>query len=480
MIRICVLGMFLTAFLMSCSTQYTSGVEVENEKFTAVITLPDGKPAGSATFTLLPVDYIANGALGRTAVKNASGMTDASGRITLSNIEKGYYNLYAKTDSLVAFKDSLYLGDNGLDVGQVKVGEPARVSGTIQVQPNHDPRNAVVHVLGTTIYANVDSNGVFVLKDLAPGKYNLCITIGIDGYVATYKNVEVFEAGNHILEEISAVVYTGIPVVTGLHATYDTAQQCVKLTWKPVSFSNLSDYIIYKDNANAVELSTNPIASTIDTFYIDTAGTKVSSTISFRYRVAARDHAFVKGETYRSVTVTLEPGFSVDTTPPVITFSGPDTISILVGDPDNILQASAAQISAMDDTDGDVTSSMVVLGTVNINVVGNYELVYQVSDKSGNTTMRKRTFIIYQQPSVDTVPPVITLMGSSTIIITVGESYTEPGYAAVDDIDGNITDRVVTSGSVDTATVGSYSMTYTVIDSAGNAASVLRTVTVVE
>ena len=83
---------------------------------------------------------------------------------------------------------------------------------------------------------------------------------------------------------------------------------------------------------------------------------------------------------------------------------------------------------------------------------------------------------------VDNTPPVITLRGSNPYILTIGGQYIEPGATAQDDIDGDITNRVVIDASaVNTQTVGSYIVRYNVSDSSGNqAAEVVRTVNVVD
>ncbi|MCP4130147.1 MAG: DUF5011 domain-containing protein [bacterium] len=76
--------------------------------------------------------------------------------------------------------------------------------------------------------------------------------------------------------------------------------------------------------------------------------------------------------------------------------------------------------------------------------------------------------------------PVITLKGHDTIYLWKDEAYTDPGYRARDDKDGDITARVTVGGdTVDTAVYGTYSITYSVSDSAGNEApEVTRKVTV--
>jgi PKD repeat protein len=79
---------------------------------------------------------------------------------------------------------------------------------------------------------------------------------------------------------------------------------------------------------------------------------------------------------------------------------------------------------------------------------------------------------------VDTVKPVITLLGSAAISLNVGATYEELGARATDDVDGDITANIQKVGSVDTSTEGTYTITYSVSDAAGNNASKVRTVTV--
>ncbi|WPJ94616.1 DUF5011 domain-containing protein [Coraliomargarita algicola] len=80
-------------------------------------------------------------------------------------------------------------------------------------------------------------------------------------------------------------------------------------------------------------------------------------------------------------------------------------------------------------------------------------------------------------------PPVITLLGDSSIQIEAGiETFTDPGASAHDAEDGDISNNIVVGGdSVDANTPGEYAITYNVIDSYGLAAAeVIRTVTVVD
>lgn len=80
----------------------------------------------------------------------------------------------------------------------------------------------------------------------------------------------------------------------------------------------------------------------------------------------------------------------------------------------------------------------------------------------------------------DTTGPVITLNGSSNISLKVGEIYTELGAKATDSKDGDLTSKIITTGTVNTAVAGTYTITYTVSDSAGNVSKATRTVDVTE
>ena len=62
----------------------------------------------------------------------------------------------------------------------------------------------------------------------------------------------------------------------------------------------------------------------------------------------------------------------------------------------------------------------------------------------------------------------------------MGDTYTDAGATALDDVDGDITSGIVTVNLVDTNVISGYTITYNVSDAAGNPATqVTRTVNVV-
>lgn len=161
---------------------------------------------------------------------------------------------------------------------------------------------------------------------------------------------------------------------------------------------------------------------------------------------------------------------NADTTAPLITLNGPSNITLELGEAYNEQGATAT-----DNVDGNLTSSIVISGSVNVDIADTYTVTYSVSDAAGNNTSATRTVIV----NPDTTVPVITLNGASTITLNVGDTYNELGATATDNYDGDITSSIVISGTVNTNIVGAYSVNYNVSDSSGNnATQVTRTVNV--
>jgi len=126
--------------------------------------------------------------------------------------------------------------------------------------------------------------------------------------------------------------------------------------------------------------------------------------------------------------------------------------------------------SATDNVDGDITGSVVVGGDdVSTAIINVYTLTYDVSDAAGNpATQRTRVITVV---AADTVPPAIALTGGNQTVVQ-GNSWSEPGFSATDDVDGDITGNVVVSGdTVNTGVVGVYTVRYDVSDAAGNPAT---------
>ena len=159
----------------------------------------------------------------------------------------------------------------------------------------------------------------------------------------------------------------------------------------------------------------------------------------------------------------------VDTQAPVISLSGDTEITLEAGS-----NYEEAGFSAVDNYDGDITDKVETSAEVDIYTTGDTTIVYSVKDSSGNEAFTER--VIHVE---DTTAPQISLTGGEVYYIRMGDTYSEPGYIAVDMCDGDVTDKVSVSGNVDTANAGKYTVTYNVSDNCGNESEVQRTVKVV-
>jgi hypothetical protein len=138
----------------------------------------------------------------------------------------------------------------------------------------------------------------------------------------------------------------------------------------------------------------------------------------------------------------------------------------------------------MDDKTVALTTSMdsyEVIFTANANAVNPGSLIFALG--SGVATDVTFDNISIREITAAEIPPAITLLGDSAVSLTVGGAYTDAGATAFDNLEGDVTENIVTTGdaNVDVDTLGVYTITYNVMDNDGNAANqVTRTVSVKE
>src|SRR5208282_2119781 len=81
--------------------------------------------------------------------------------------------------------------------------------------------------------------------------------------------------------------------------------------------------------------------------------------------------------------------------------------------------------------------------------------------------------------TTDTAPPLMTLNGNGTVVLTLGATYTELGATAYDTCPGNSL-TVTTTGTVNTGVAGEYDITYSAVTGAGTPGSLTRAVVVID
>ncbi|MBD3391282.1 MAG: DUF5011 domain-containing protein [Chitinivibrionales bacterium] len=199
----------------------------------------------------------------------------------------------------------------------------------------------------------------------------------------------------------------------------------------------------------------------------------VDATLTGEYTVTYTVSDFSGNEASETRTVTVTEESAGDATPPVITLAGDNPMTIVLGN-----SYTEPGATAVDNADGNLTAAIDISGEVNTSDTGTYTVRYTVSDAAGNTATKTRTVKVVEEQALDVTDPVITLKGDNPMTLTVDDTYTEPGATATDDVEGNLTVQIEISGTVNTSEEGSYTVTYTVSDAAGNTAERTRTVNV--
>ncbi len=83
-----------------------------------------------------------------------------------------------------------------------------------------------------------------------------------------------------------------------------------------------------------------------------------------------------------------------------------------------------------------------------------------------------------QHLETDVIAPLISINGADEVVLEVGQRYIDAGATATDNVDPSV--NVVTRGSYNTDEAGTYTLTYSATDLAGNTATATRTIKVIE
>ncbi|MCT4792750.1 DUF5011 domain-containing protein, partial [Exiguobacterium artemiae] len=119
-----------------------------------------------------------------------------------------------------------------------------------------------------------------------------------------------------------------------------------------------------------------------------------------------------------------------------------------------------------------VTSKIKTTGTVDSKRSGVYTITYTVIDRAGNLTKVNRLITVR-----DTVKP--TISGVSNVTIGLNQKFdVRKNVSAKDNVDGTLTKVIKITGSINVNKVGTYNLTYSVSDKAGNKTTIIRKVTV--
>ena len=164
--------------------------------------------------------------------------------------------------------------------------------------------------------------------------------------------------------------------------------------------------------------------------------------------------------------IDIENQETIDTQKPDITLIGENPFTLEYGKTYSEPGANAA-----DNIDDDI--NVQITGTINSSILGEQVITYSATDTSGNSHTTTRVINI-----IDTTPPTILIQGVNPLTLEYGATYSEIGAIATDPVDGVLS--VQTSGSIDTATLGEYIISYAASDISGNSVTATRVVTVID
>ncbi|QWG42478.1 DUF5011 domain-containing protein (plasmid) [Bacillus mycoides] len=170
-------------------------------------------------------------------------------------------------------------------------------------------------------------------------------------------------------------------------------------------------------------------------------------------------------------TVTVKQKVETKNEAPVLTV--PFTTTLRVGEEFDPM----AGVSATDKEDGNLTNKIKYEGNVDTSKPGKYIVEYWVVDSKGVNATATQSVIVKENEETPDMEPRLTVPTGATI--TVGDKFNPlSGVKAIDNEDGDITDKVTFDGNVDTSKPGKYELTYKVTDSKGHTVTAKQTVTV--
>lgn len=120
-------------------------------------------------------------------------------------------------------------------------------------------------------------------------------------------------------------------------------------------------------------------------------------------------------------------------------------------------------------------SCQMVITSVATADTGYFPMVLKGTTETGGLITRE--FMLHVAKPINT-PPKVILIGAPYFNVTLNTSYTDAGFTAGDEEDGDITSQVVVTGNVNVDSVGLYTISYVVTDSEGLKDSVVRNINV--
>lgn len=260
-------ALIAAAFCLSLCTgcMEESGNHTE---LTGTIVDTEGRPQADADVSIFRSGAIPTGAGGGAL---AAARTDVHGRYRFDDLPRATCNLLAGKAGARAYRESLAVAGTVQELGADTLKAPGAIAGRVQLVAPDNPRLALVQVLGTGIFGNVDSSGHFQLTDLAEGRYRIRVFVADTAlYVPEYRVVTIRSGRSDTLPETLEPYYLGPPRLTSLRAEA-LPDGSIRLIWNRARSRHPFTYAVFREGMDAAAGNGNALANFLfDTVYVDT------------------------------------------------------------------------------------------------------------------------------------------------------------------------------------------------------------------
>jgi hypothetical protein len=375
----------------------------------------------------------------------------------------------------------LYVGFSGTNGGVYAIGTNTPVTGpqtgtrVIPISAG-SPYDYVFNPAGTICYVADDTSVTAQLErwDLVGGvwtnSYNFaqgCRSITVDwnganpvvyGTSTDNKLFSVVDAGASSPVTVlatSAGLFRGVKLAPGINQT--------------INFSAIADAYSCSDPIalNATASSGLPVSYTLVSGPATLVGNTIVITTPLNAPAAITISASQAGDGTYNPATTVTQTFTVN--PSAVTVNIPGLTSVNLECHDSYTEPT---VTATDSCGNALTVSSV--GSVNPNTVGDYTVTYSATDATGATG--SATLAVHV---ADNTKPEVTVTGQNPVNLCLGTLYSDAGATATDNCSTTV-NAAWTAGTVDVNVAGSYTLTYTATDDAGNVGSATRVVNVAE
>ena len=182
----------------------------------------------------------------------------------------------------------------------------------------------------------------------------------------------------------------------------------------------------------------------------------VDTTKAGEYKVVYEVQDSDGNKVTKEIKVTVNPRLSIINSIPTIKA---EDVLLKVGDKFDAM----SEVSASDKEDGDITSKIKVIeNTVDTTKVGEYKVVYKVTDSQGASVSKTIKVVVRSNEKPE--------IKAEDVVLKVGDKFDAmSGVSASDKEDGDITSNIkIIENTVDTTKAGKYKVVYEVEDKDGN------------